>query len=337
MTSDADGNTLTDAGGRTLTWDSQNRLISCTKGGVTSSYTYGADGLRRSSTVNGITTDYAYDGQTLIREMRKNPNTGALVNTATYLQSPRGAEYRRDDTQTEIDSQGKQVSVCRWYVYDGLGSVVGEVDPLGNLTSSPKYDVYGLVRSNTGTASSRQGFVGGLGHVSDTETGLIYMRARYYDPSIGRFESEDPDAKNKNWFVYCSNNPTNRVDASGKSDDPIADLNEWGNNNSVTLALLVLFGPKVASLLPAMAQMAKETVGMGLMLIADAMISGGRSLMEQGGVSLTVYGISSVAVDGGEALALGSAMRGVGQGLGGASELAAGLALKSVAEFMYYS
>ena len=59
---------------------------------------------------------------------------------------------------------------------------MGEVDPLGNLTSSPKYDVYGAVRANGGTASSKQGFVGGLGHCRDPETGLIYMRARYYDP-----------------------------------------------------------------------------------------------------------------------------------------------------------
>ena len=53
---------------------------------------------------------------------------------------------------------------CSWglgHVYDGLGSVVGEVDPAGNLTSSPQYDMYGAVRGNAGTASSRQGFVGG--------------------------------------------------------------------------------------------------------------------------------------------------------------------------------
>ncbi len=217
VTSDADGNTLTDTGGRTMTWDSQNRMASCTKAGVTSTYTYGADGLRRSSTVGGVTTYYVYDGQTMIREMKRNTQTGALFNTATYLQGPRGSEYRRDDTQVELDSQGRQVSVCRWYVYDGLGSVVGEVDPAGSLTSSPKYDVYGAVRANSGTASSRQGFVGGLGHVSDTETGLVYMRARYYDPSNGRFASEDPSKNGYNWFVYCDNSPNNRVDQTGKA------------------------------------------------------------------------------------------------------------------------
>jgi len=77
------------------------------------------------------------------------------------------------------------MSVCRWYVFDGLGSVVGEVDPSGNLTSSPKYDVYGLVRQNPGTASSAMGFVGSLGHLSEAGTGLIYMKARYYGPSFG--------------------------------------------------------------------------------------------------------------------------------------------------------
>ena len=146
-----------------MTWDSQNRMTSCAFNGTTSTFTYGADGLRRSSTVNGVTTYYAYDGQTLIREMHRNVQTGALYNTATYLTSPRGPEYRRDDTATELDSQGRQVSKCRWYVYNGLGSVVGEVYPSGNLTSSPKYDVYGLVRSNPGTASSAMGFVGGWG------------------------------------------------------------------------------------------------------------------------------------------------------------------------------
>ncbi len=60
VTSDADGNTLTDTSGRTNVWDSQNRLVSSTKGGVTSSFTYGADGLRRLATVNGVTTYYVH-------------------------------------------------------------------------------------------------------------------------------------------------------------------------------------------------------------------------------------------------------------------------------------
>ena len=174
--------------------------------------------------MNGVTTYYVYDGQTLIREMHRNVTTGLLYNTATYLTGPRGPEYRRDDTLTELDSQGRQVSKCRWYVFDGLGSVVGEVDPSGNMTSSPKYDVYGLVRSNPGSASSAMGFVGGLGHLSEASTGLIYMRARYYDPSLGRFSSEDPKQSGNNWFIYCDNNPVNELDQSGKNPFLIAAL-----------------------------------------------------------------------------------------------------------------
>ncbi len=67
-TSDADGNTLSD-GTRTNVWDSQNRLVSCTSGGVTSTSTYGADGLRHTSTVNGVATYYVYDETMLVREM----------------------------------------------------------------------------------------------------------------------------------------------------------------------------------------------------------------------------------------------------------------------------
>ena len=217
--SDADGNTLS-GGGRTSTWNSQNRLVSCIIGGSTNTYKYGADGLRRQKTANGATTDYAYDGSMMVREGRAAGGilTPATV-TATYLIGPQGPAYRRDDTQSEVDSQGRTVTKARWYVYDGLGSVVGEVDPLGNLTSSPKYDVYGAVRANAGAASTRQGFVGGLGHVSDTETGLIYMRARYYDPSMGRFVSQDPACSGRNWFTYCDNNPINEVDQTGR--DPV--------------------------------------------------------------------------------------------------------------------
>ncbi len=260
MTSDADGNTLTDTSGRSLTWDSQNRMVSCTKAGVISTYTYGADGLRRSSTVNGVTTYYVYDGQTMIREVKRNPQN-ALVPVVTYLQGPQGGECRIDDTQqTEgyyrfdannqplQDAQGQPLifrrGVTKWYVYDGLGSVVGEVDASGSLTSSPKYDVYGATRGNVGTASSRQGFVGGLGHVSDTETGLVYMRARYYDPSNGRFVSQDPATNGANWFIYCSDEPVSHADPTGRdgelmgtimSSDISATLDGIGSDFAVDL------------------------------------------------------------------------------------------------------
>ena len=103
-------------------------------------------------------------------------------------------------------------------------SVLGEVDPSGNITARRKYDVYGAVRSVTGTPSSKHAFVGQLGHPSEDETGLTYMQARYYDPQIGRFASQDPKCHENNWYVYCSCDPINLADADGCAEWRIIQL-----------------------------------------------------------------------------------------------------------------
>ena len=53
------------------------------------------------------------------------------------------------------------------------------------------------------------------GEYQDYESGLIYLRARYYNPQLGRFINEDPIKDGLNWYVYCNNNPVNFVDPSG--------------------------------------------------------------------------------------------------------------------------
>ncbi|HEV2473212.1 MAG TPA: RHS repeat-associated core domain-containing protein [Chthonomonadales bacterium] len=199
-TNDADGNTLT-GGGRTNTWDSQNRLVSCAYNGNSSQYTYGADGIRRRSVVNGVTTDFALDSSMFVRELR----SGSSI--ATYLTGASGPCYRRDDVAGTV----------RWYLYDGLGSVLDEVDPNGNITANRKYDVYGSVRSSTGTSTSKHKFVGALGHPSEDETGLIYMQARYMDPATGTFASRDAMSGGPT-FLYCYDSPVNRLDPDGHLD-----------------------------------------------------------------------------------------------------------------------
>ena len=49
------------------------------------------------------------------------------------------------------------------------------------------------------------------GQYTDEETGLIYLRNRYYDLSIGRFTPEDPVQDGMNWYVYCGNDPVNLI------------------------------------------------------------------------------------------------------------------------------
>jgi RHS repeat-associated protein len=95
------------------------------------------------------------------------------------------------------------------------------------LVSTRKYDVYGVGRGSTGPTGTKHKFVGGLGHPSEDETGLIYMRARYMDPVTGRFISEDPAKDGGNWFEYADSSPTNRVDATGKFSLSNLSLGVW--------------------------------------------------------------------------------------------------------------
>ncbi len=202
---DNNGN-QTSGGGRSNSWDSQNRLVSCTYNGTTSMFTYGADGLRRSMNVNsGTTTHYAYDGQNIAQEGHFDERDNYITDVS-YLSGPRGTECRIDEN----------TGVTKWYLYDGLDSVIGEVDEDGNVTYTAKYDVYGAVRGSTGSSDSKHKFVGGIGHTTEPDTGgLIYMRARWYDPSTGRFISEDPARNGINWYIYCDDNPINSTDPSG--------------------------------------------------------------------------------------------------------------------------
>ena len=191
---------------RNMVWDSQNRLTSCDIDGDTVTYTYGADGLRRSRTYdNGTTTYYSYDGQSVAQE--GHVANGNFVADVTYFNGPRGTEARIDENTGAI----------RWYLLDGLGSVVGEVDDNYNVTYTAKYSVYGTIRGDTGSSASKNKFCGSLGHTTEDNTfGLIYMRARWYDPRTCRFLSEDPAQQGGNWYVYCGNNPINAIDEDGR-------------------------------------------------------------------------------------------------------------------------
>jgi RHS repeat-associated protein len=232
VTFDADGNTLTDASGRTYTWDSENRMTSCTYNGDTTTYIYGYDGLRRSSTKDSVTTNYVYDGTNLVAEMRPNAS-GTLVVVTDYLLGAQGIEAKIDETaQTEayykidpttgarlFDANNNLIiayrGVTSWYIYDGHGNVVGTVNGVtGAYTANPTLDVYGVPRA-TGAAATKQGYCGSLGHVTD-DTGLVYMKARYYDANVGRFVSQDPSANGPNWYIYANDNPVNMADQDGK-------------------------------------------------------------------------------------------------------------------------
>jgi RHS repeat-associated protein len=100
---------------------------------------------------------------------------------------------------------------------DALGSPIMETNELGSVISRNHYKPFGE------TIEPMKDGVGYTGHVNDTDLGLTYMQARYYDPVIGRFYSNDPigyTAKNPvmsfNRYMYVNNNPYKYTDPDGE-------------------------------------------------------------------------------------------------------------------------
>jgi RHS repeat-associated protein len=101
-----------------------------------------------------------------------------------------------------------------WALADSQGTVRDLVDDSGNVVGHFSYDSFGNVINPTGL-SFRYGYTG---REWDGETGQYYYRARYYDPTVGRFISEDPigfAAGDTNIYRYVGNSPTDFVDPSG--------------------------------------------------------------------------------------------------------------------------
>ena len=107
------------------------------------------------------------------------------------------------------------------------GDVVGLADVNGELVNNYSYDTFGNEKSNTENANPFRY----AGEYFDEESGLIYLRNRYYDSSTGRFITEDPIHSGINWYVYAGNNPVNFVDPLGLSDIP--DSLDWDDDGRV--------------------------------------------------------------------------------------------------------
>jgi RHS repeat-associated protein len=312
-------------------------MVSCTYNGDTTTYTYGYDGLRRSSTKDSVTTNYVYDGTNLVAEMRPNAS-GNLVTTTTYLLGMQGVEAKIDETaQTEayyeVDANDNRVTdpttgngiiayrgVTAWYIYDGHGNVVGTVNQTGAYTANPPLDVYGIPRA-TGAAATKQGYCGSLGHVTD-DTGLVYMRARYYDPSVGRFTSEDPGANGNNWYVYCKDNPVNMTDQDGKEPNVY-----WGNywfDVGAGLFLLSVLTAVGGRLYPTMAVAAYST-STNLALAAGFAFT--YSMNEMDAQRANANNFNDIAI---AAFAISLIIQQVGEACAAASGLAGGCAVVAI-------
>lgn len=207
---DYNGNTTSKTEGSAVTqytWDYENRLTQVSlpndsQGNPQQPVTFKYDPFgRRIQKVSGLgTTDYVYDGANIIGEYNSSS-----VLVAKYAQ---GVGI---DEPLAMSRQGTTV----YYNADGLGSIVSLADGEGTPTNTYTYDAFGKSTNTTGTLFNPFQYTG---REWDSETELYYYRARYYDPTIGRFLNEDPkrfDGDGPNFYAYVLNDPINRSDPNG--------------------------------------------------------------------------------------------------------------------------
>jgi RHS repeat-associated protein len=208
-TYDNNGNALTKVTGSSTTsyaWDFENRLSSVTLpgSGGTVSFKYDPFGRRIYKSSSSGTSVYAYDGDNMVEETN---GTGTVV--ARYEQT-----QNIDEPLAMLRS-----GATSYYHADGLGSVTSLSSSAGAIANTYTYDSFGKLTASTGSLVNPFRYTA---RESDTETGLYYYRARYYDPNAGRFLSEDPIrySGGVDFYAYAGNNPTNRTDPDGMGDTP---------------------------------------------------------------------------------------------------------------------
>ena len=176
----------------TYTYNELNQLTAYNNGlGETTTYSYAPDGMRRSKTNNGTETKFYWDRGYISAESVNN------TFTAKNYIGAQGIFARQTADNTE------------YMLKNGHGDVTNTITN-GTVNQYLDYDPYG--NQTTGNTSNPFRY---CGEYFDEESGLIYLRNRYYNPEIGRFITEDPIQDGLNWYAYCGNNPVNFWDPLG--------------------------------------------------------------------------------------------------------------------------
>lgn len=227
----------------TYTYDAANRLTS--DGAFDYAYDAAGNLTRKTERASGKAVNFTYDGENQLTRIdfpdgsfaayrydglgrRIEKNAGGQLTRFVYDSQNILAEFSPSGTQTALYTQGSGIddvlSVHRgaatyFYQSDALGSVARVVDDAGAVKASLVYDSFGQILSGTGDPQSAYAF---QGREFDKESGLYYFRARYYDPRLGRFISEDPLGfeGGANFFAFVHNNPINSTDPLGLKGNP---------------------------------------------------------------------------------------------------------------------
>ena len=219
--------------GMALTWGEGRRLkrIAATAGEVT--FAYDSDGKRVKKTSGNTETKYYYNGSTLSGLVRTTTgNTGTTKTTVQFVYDAEGKPFLlRLNGKTDY-----------FYLYNGLGDVVGLVDNSNQVVVRYQYNSWGKVTSTQDTSGVSLATLNPFcyrKYVYDPETGLYCLGSRYYDPEVGRFVNADDtdvifakpqELYHKNLYVYCDNNPVVRRDLQGYFWETIFDIISVGTD-----------------------------------------------------------------------------------------------------------
>ncbi|MFR1258010.1 MAG: RHS repeat domain-containing protein [Clostridium sp.] len=183
------------------------------------SFTYDAEGLRTGKTVNGEKTVYVWDGDQVVMELSKG---GAVQK-----------RYIRGNDLVYAD-KGENTEKT-YYVTDMHGNVVQLLDESGNVTKTYEYDSFG---NEVKPEKKDENPYRYCGEYYDKETEEVYLRARYYEPGVGRFitrdtytgESDEP--LSLHLYTYCENDGVNAWDPSGHYKIKMKHINgmKWKKN-----------------------------------------------------------------------------------------------------------
>jgi len=184
---------------RTLTFDPENRM---TAYGSLQTDGYDLDNLRAWKQTSGVSRTYfLYDSD---RPVCEYDNTGTLTASNTF-----GVDGLV--SRCPVNS-----GITTFYTFDERGNVSQRLSNSGTVQSTDLYDSYG---SRTGTTSQPDpwGYEAQEGYTTDTETGMLLLTHRFYDPSNGRFLTRDPMGYSGgiNLYGYVKNNPINFTDPTG--------------------------------------------------------------------------------------------------------------------------
>ncbi len=206
--------TIPELNSKSYSYNPLNQLATYQDSDDNAVYTYYSDGLRATKTVNGEFTRYVYIDGKVIEELDMQGNTKArnVWSNSMLL-------FRQD----HVNNRGG------YYVYNGHGDVVKILDNAGSVLKSYEYDIWGNTKStSSNTAKPFSNPYRYAGELFDDESGLIYLQARYYSPSTGRFitkdtyEGEINNPLSLNLYTYVHNNPLKYIDPSGNvAVDPL--------------------------------------------------------------------------------------------------------------------